>query len=229
MVERNVKSPNSWYEIIPGLAWGLDDVFSDSLVQSWLDAATSTSDSTIRSSQLEEPKFLYTEYHYNHVKTCPNLAKKIFNSICIELNSQLVQIGQPKIDTLKEVKASSLFCKSFEKDSLYALHTEDPKIFGPIAYVFYLQSETSAPLIFPSKNDVEVVFPKSQIEDWRTIEKYLAEEGRPAMYSTETVKCYPKKNSVVMFKTGLAHGVLRYESKGPGRFCLTGFPYARIN
>ena len=133
-----------------------------------------------------------------------------------------MKLYKPIYDTLREHNfdipekqfhyLNMQYKKHLVNDS-YALHSEDKKIYGDLAYIFYLTDEIDGDIVFPSKD--EAILSKGFQEMMNLFE---------ITFSEKTIRYTPKKNTCLIMKTGLAHEVKKCSGT---RDTIAGWPWLK--
>ncbi len=115
----------------------------------------------------------------------------------------------------QNINPLNFFTKSFDPNkSFYDLHTEDPKYFGDIVFMLYLNDEDDGELVLPSFDDSKPLW----TDGFRTMMKNI-----DVKFIDDTIEIKPKRNRCVFVRVGLAHYV---KPCGGNRYTLTGWNFA---
>jgi hypothetical protein len=217
-----------WNILEKGLIWQHKNFLRPETVQLLTSYITNSGiQINTRSSSLEKPKYAHSRYHYGHIKLNFSDMEQIYNEVCVGINSLFAETDKPLI-TCMTPKTSNMFLKLFFSGSHYDMHAEDSDIFGNFAYIIYLSDETSGEIIFPSEVDQNTHMENIEKNNWSSMKSYLKERAQEVYYPEKTIRLLPQKNTAVVFRTGTAHKVAKYNSAQNGRLCLTGFPFAKL-
>jgi len=102
--------------------------------------------------------------------------------------------------------------KKFEEGDYYALHAENPKIYGDLVYILYLSNEIDGELIFPSREDAK--------KEWSKGFQEMCNQFN-VTFVNKTRTILPKLNMCIVMKTGIAHLV---RSCNNTRLNICGWP-----
>ncbi len=216
-----------WKEISDNLIWQTDNFFSNETLDKLTTIVQQVNSSTVKSNR-DKPVFAESEFHYHLLKSELEKDSQILGEVTKKLNTLFKECDEP-LCPLPPFKISQAMIKYFSPGSNYELHTENRNSFGPWVYVVYLSTEQSSPIQFLSKASALSLPSKSEVNNWLNMIEILDSKGLPSFYVEKDISIYPKINTAIAFRTGLAHRIPPYAEKIKGRYCLTGWPFAHIS
>jgi len=187
----------------------IDEQFIDQII-----ATMNAADSITLDGEKEKHLVGKTNYKYNVFRDGIRNNKKIKSHIFEKLNLFYKQEIGKECPT-ENLNPLQLFTKSFDPNKgFYDLHTEDPKYFGDIVFMLYLNDEQDGALVLPNKKDCEPLW----TDGFQTMVDNIDVE-----YVDHTIEILPNRNRCVFVKVGMAHYVKPCKGK---RYTLTGWSFA---
>ncbi len=216
-----------WKEVSDNLVWQTDSFFSDETLMN-LKSLLNQEDSSIIKSNRDKPVFAESEFHYHLLKSELEKNSQILSEVSSNLNCLFRDLNEPLFPA-PPFKISQAMIKYFSPGSNYELHTEDRDSFGPWVYIIYLSTEQSSPIQFLSETSALALPSENEVKNWLNMIEILNSKGLPSFYVQYDLSIFPKENTAIAFRTGLAHRIPPYAEKNKGRYCVTGWPFATIS
>lgn len=155
-----------------------------------------------------------TNYNYNIFRDGIRNNEDIKTHVFGKLN-EFYERELGKTASSENLNPLQFFSKSFNpNEGFYDLHTEDPKYFGEVVFMLYLNDEVDGQLVLPSYEDSLPLW----TDGFQTMVDNLNVE-----YVQETVEILPKRNRCVFVKVGMAHLVKPCSGK---RYTVSGWSFA---
>jgi hypothetical protein len=217
-----------WKELVSNEVWYTENFIKENAVDKILNKINSAQTKVLDGN--EQPHIISKSYYnYNHVKYNVREDSGVVAQIVVKLNEVLEVIHRPlHIQDIDENNVLQFTTKTFNRDSIYNVHTERKDIYGDFVFVNYLTDEEGGELVFPDEfmlNKHFEEYPKERT-NWLEFKRKLAEANQdPYLIGPLVIK--PKRNSCVMMRVGSAHYVNPVVNGEPGcRAVITGWPFA---
>tara|TARA_B100001142_G_scaffold286662_1_gene301794 strand:+ start:1247 stop:1933 length:687 start_codon:yes stop_codon:yes gene_type:complete len=220
-----------WKELVSNEVWYTENFIKENAVDKILNKINSAETKVLDGN--EQPHIISkSHYNYNHVKYNVREDSGVVAQIIVKLNEVLEVVHRPlHIQDIDENNVLQFTTKTFNRDSIYNVHTERKDIYGDFVFVNYLTNEEGGELVFPDEfmlNKHFEEYPKERT-NWLEFKRKLAEANQdPYLVGPLVIK--PKRNSCVMMRVGSAHYVNPVVNGKPGcRAVITGWPFAGMN
>ena len=192
-------------------------IIDDFLEEGYIDKILSTiKDSTSVTLDGDKEKHLVgeTSYHYNVFRDGIRDNQEIKTHVFEKLNDFYSKELGKKCNT-ENLNPLQFFTKSFDPNKgFYDLHIEDPRYFGDVVFMLYLNDEQDGELVLPTYEDC--------IPHWTDGFQTMVDTINVG-YVDKTVNILPKRNRCVFVHVGIAHFV---KPCSGNRYTLTGWSFA---
>ena len=191
----------------------IDNFISEKYVDKILENIKN-SPSVILDGKVEKHLVGNTDYQYyicrDNIRNNNDIKQHVFGRLnkfyCKELG---------KICNSTNINPLNFFTKKFEPNkSFYNLHVEDPKYFGDIVFMLYLNDESDGELVLPSFEDSKPLWS----DGFNTMMQNI-----DVTFAKKSLSILPKRNRCVFVKVGLAHYVKQCSGH---RYTLSGWSFA---